>query len=170
MPGTPQYEANFALVFSAQTLKPTEAEELKARRATDAIADTLRHLPSWSVDRVAQGGSFGKATCVRGSFDVDLVVFVNAPGDADITAEPERRRMLEAAADALLMRSNVCVEKVGDRRIKLAYDGLDMDVVLVENRWGQLAGGGGARVATAMSAQRAVLWQAAGAGLHAKLP
>ena len=133
MPGTPQYATGFARVFKPENLKPGYWEEVHAGRAIDKIVNALHGLPMWSVDRIAIGGSFGKATSVRGSFDVDLVVFANPLGGRGSIPEAERRYMLAAAADALRSRC-ARVLKVGDRRIKLQYAGEEMDVVLVENR------------------------------------
>jgi hypothetical protein len=133
MPGTQQYATSFARLFGAANLKPRDWEDVDAGRAINTIVNALHGLPMWSVDRIAKGGSFGKATSVRGSFDVDLVVFVNPLGGRDFIPEAERRDMLAAAADAL-RRRGARVLKVGDRRIKLQYAGVEMDVVLVENR------------------------------------
>ncbi|KAG2432317.1 hypothetical protein HYH02_013037 [Chlamydomonas schloesseri] len=48
--------------------------------ATDSLHQLLTRCPLIKVDRFHNGGSFGRRTMVRGSFDVDLTVFVNEFG------------------------------------------------------------------------------------------
>jgi hypothetical protein len=108
------HDASFAQAFDGRGLTPTKHEAQAARRAIHTIAATLSRLPMWSVDRVAKGGSFAKGTSVRGSFDVDLVVFVNCPHLAAAVPKPLLRGLLAVAAEALLALGAV-VDSVGGR-------------------------------------------------------
>ncbi|KAG2453528.1 hypothetical protein HYH02_001748 [Chlamydomonas schloesseri] len=47
------------------------------KAVTDTVVRRLHECPDLQVGRVHIGGSYGRATLVRGAFDVDLSVFVN---------------------------------------------------------------------------------------------
>eukprot|EP00198_Chlamydomonas_reinhardtii_P009747 XP_001699084.1 predicted protein [Chlamydomonas reinhardtii] len=69
------YVAVFKCDLLPLTARGVSREELQG--VIDYIVGLLKKCPQLKIDRVHNGGSFGRRTMVRGAFDVDLTVFVN---------------------------------------------------------------------------------------------
>lgn len=134
-PAREQYAAVFGTFFDG-VLKPSDMELKLAGQLIASVQNALVKLPAWlgKLDRIAEGGSCGKATHVRGRFDIDIVAFVNVNGSSMIPVDA-RKRMLKQAQRALSTLGFIAVKKAGNRRLAVKHiSGLHVDIVLVENR------------------------------------
>ncbi|XP_021042822.2 2'-5'-oligoadenylate synthase 3 [Mus pahari] len=67
--------------FIQDHLRPSPQFQQQVRQAIDAILCCLREKCAYKVLRVSKGGSFGRGTDLRGSCDVELVIFYKTLGD-----------------------------------------------------------------------------------------
>lgn len=143
VPSAPQDQAvdthNYEKMFEAKLvpiLSPSEAERAVAARAVDEIVKLLQGLPSWQgkVARTVGGRSFYKRTDLSCQFDIDLVSFINT--SLSIIPPSERMAMLQEAQRGLARAYGaLIIKKAGDRRLCFMNQGLEVDLILVENWW-----------------------------------
>ncbi|EDL19752.1 2'-5' oligoadenylate synthetase 3 [Mus musculus] len=67
--------------FIQDHLRPSPQFQQQVKQAIDAILCCLREKSVYKVLRVSKGGSFGRGTDLRGSCDVELVIFYKTLGD-----------------------------------------------------------------------------------------
>ncbi len=77
------------------------------------------------------GGSYGKSTEVSGQFDLDLVTYIKT-GTGFIPAT-QRMAMLRDAQCELVAYGASVIKRAGDRRLCFNHQGLEVDLILVEN-------------------------------------
>jgi hypothetical protein len=102
-PAKQQHFKGFERLFDP-VINPTTIELERARHRFAELQRSLTKLPAWrgKVDRIVKGGSYGKATCVGGDFDVDMVVFINFQVGYATMPQAERKRMLRQAMHNLI--------------------------------------------------------------------
>ncbi|XP_051018110.1 2'-5'-oligoadenylate synthase 3 [Acomys russatus] len=102
--------------FIHDHLKPSPHFQKQVRQAIDAILRCLREKCVYKASRVSKGGSFGRGTDLRGSCNVELVIFYKALRDF----KGQRSHQAEILCDIQTQLQSWCQDPVPGLSLQFA--------------------------------------------------